>query len=494
MGKSDAAAGLQSAQEILKWYAKEYGAPSEATNYSSTSHPPREHCSPSGPREAALPKVEPSVSVLEPEYVEDAPVSAEVERVLPLARQVFILAARAISSGREVGEPFETTARALTLCKARISAAEEPFRLGVVGDSRAGKSTLINAIIGDNLAFTSVVEATPVACSFRRGEARAARIFYRDGMVEESTVEAANQVLDDRRHDVAWIETIDHIEFSTVKESLGDLELWDAPGFGGSDHNDVTASEFLRKIGGAVWVFDCQFLGAVSHIAPLQILQEASKKVLGVINKVDYLDEELYPLALEESLQRYGDLVEDFALISATNAYARTQRDARDPMLDKLLEKLKTTILDSAVSDRQDRVLAAIRTGARDLSSEIDREQRSLSDRLGFVSHIEQNLHSAYLHVIAELDGLLNRACSTIFSRQQEAAQVELGQLYSASRERSQKELEKGFAQIMERLEADTPLPWLIGPCPRSSSTSFVPCGIESVSMQCGYPQLPYPI
>ena len=441
--EGDATAALKSAYAILVWYARRY-VDIKIDTAAGDQHP--------------APEAKLKTEVIDPEYLDPAPVALGIERAIPLAQKVAILATRAISLLREVEQSPSGTESILAVCKRRIAAAAEPFRLGVIGDARAGKSTLINAVAGDNLAFTSVIEATPVVCSFRRGEVRAARIVYRDGNLMNCTVESANQVLRERRHDVEWIASVDHIEFTTTKNGLGDLELWDAPGFGGSDHNDVTAGEFLSRVSGAIWVFDCQFLGAADHIAPLRILNRAGKRVVGVLNKVDILQEDEYELALSEAVQRYGEYIRDFALLSATQAYSLTSRDARDERLELLLSKLHSQILDNAISDREHRIRAAIQSSAADLAVQVEREQRALAARLGFVNHISRNLELAHRHAVTAIDGFLNSACESLFSPEERAARLGVAQLCSAGPSLTGGELDDVFKRIMRKLDSDTPL------------------------------------
>ena len=103
-------------------------------------------------------------------------------------------------------------------------------------------------------------------------------------------MEEANHRISERRHDMEWKARVQSVEFTGTRGGLRGIELWDAPGFGGSDHNDVTAAEYLGRIGGAIWVFDCRFLGSASHNPPLEALKQAGKKVVAVVNKIDLRD------------------------------------------------------------------------------------------------------------------------------------------------------------------------------------------------------------
>lgn len=62
---------------------------------------------------------------------------------------------------------------------------DTPLRVAVVGMVKAGKSTLLNALLGEKILFTDVLEATLTACWFKYGEKRKLTVHFSDGTEEE---------------------------------------------------------------------------------------------------------------------------------------------------------------------------------------------------------------------------------------------------------------------------------------------------------------------
>jgi GTPase SAR1 family protein len=62
---------------------------------------------------------------------------------------------------------------------------DEPLRVAIVGQGKAGKSTLFNAMLGEKVLYTDVLAATHTACWFKYGEKRELFIRYNDDTEEE---------------------------------------------------------------------------------------------------------------------------------------------------------------------------------------------------------------------------------------------------------------------------------------------------------------------
>lgn len=101
----------------------------------------------------------------------------------------------------------------------------QPPRVVVVGRLKAGKSTLVNALIGKNVSPTAALEATNVVTVFHDGPLARAIIHLRNGQVEE-VFDRGNGIIVPRQHS----REIEFIERWFQTNSLEEFSLIDTPG------------------------------------------------------------------------------------------------------------------------------------------------------------------------------------------------------------------------------------------------------------------------
>lgn len=189
---------------------------------------------------------------------------------------------------------------------------ERPFKLGVVGEMKAGKSSVLNALVGRDVALTDALECTfcPQRVSF--GESESARIQLRNGSREvgvSQLIETLRAVLDVSGHD-----GISFVECFLPAGILTSIEIWDSPGFGGSDDTNALAEQFVEGIDAALWVFNKDYMGQRQLDEVLLGLQSRGKSIIGVVNKSENVSKHKFN-ELQSYLERAYPTIRYSALI-----------------------------------------------------------------------------------------------------------------------------------------------------------------------------------
>jgi hypothetical protein len=169
----------------------------------------------------------------------DEPADTAVERS---TRAALESAAARLAEAQAPGELVERL-RALTAQVGR------PCVVAVVGRVNAGKSTFINALLGDDFALVGTTETTATVTSFSYGKPdpeRPVRCHWRDGRVTEETPAFLAGLQGSDPEALRRAEGIERLEYLLPNPLLRGVTLVDTPGLGAAvdAHQDRTA-EFL---------------------------------------------------------------------------------------------------------------------------------------------------------------------------------------------------------------------------------------------------------
>lgn len=189
------------------------------------------------------------------------------------------------------------------------------FHLAVLGQFKRGKSTLINALLGESLLPSSVIPLTAIPTLIAYGDKKSVRIRFQgdrdDEVVESGTSHELYRAL---LHYVS--------EEFNPKNELGVLQvevthpapilaegvvLIDTPGIGSiHQHNTEMTLNFLAQCDAALFLVSADPPITEVEVEFLRTIREAVTKVFFVLNKIDYLtdDERETALAFFETVLR----------------------------------------------------------------------------------------------------------------------------------------------------------------------------------------------
>jgi hypothetical protein len=138
----------------------------------------------------------------------------------PLTESVRTLTRMALERAQDA-----TAREQLTAALERLS---QPLRLAIAGRVKAGKSTLLNALIGEELAPTDAGECTRLVTWYLGGDQAQVTVHFVDGRREHRPYRRDGGALDIDLG--APVEEIDHLEVTWPSSRLRDVTLIDTPG------------------------------------------------------------------------------------------------------------------------------------------------------------------------------------------------------------------------------------------------------------------------
>lgn len=182
--------------------------------------------------------------------------------------------------------------------RAHLTRLDEPLRIALAGKVKAGKSTLINALIGEEVAPTDAGECTMVTTWYRHGPAPRSRLVRADGETVDLPLTRRHGRL---QHTLLGLapQEVARIEVEWPSPMLEQVTLVDTPGIGSvtaeaSRHTtDLLSAEATgRPVDAVIYLFKSR------HADDLTMLQElrggavtdaahAVATTIGVLSRAD---------------------------------------------------------------------------------------------------------------------------------------------------------------------------------------------------------------
>jgi GTP-binding protein EngB required for normal cell division len=162
----------------------------------------------------------------------------------------------------------------------------------VLGLFKRGKSSLINALIGDNIAPVAITPLTSVITFFQFSDSPIAEIVFENNSTQSVTINKIIEFVSEELNPEN-IKKVKQVNVWLPSELLKNLVLVDTPGLGSLyEHNSDTTVSFIPKIDAALFVLsadlpmskaDGEFLKSISNRVP---------KLIYLLNKIDLLKTE----------------------------------------------------------------------------------------------------------------------------------------------------------------------------------------------------------
>lgn len=233
----------------------------------------------------------------------------------------------AATPARILGVPLGGVQEALSGVIAARERLARPLTIAIMGEFSSGKSTFVNALLGEAVAPMGVLPTTATINLFRRGPSGSARVHYRDGTI--ATV-ARDEVHTFLLHlDDIEASRIRHMEIERTGPHLGDAAVVDTPGLNALDsfHERVTR-EFVDEADAIIWIFSATRGGAASEGSVLKSLRADGRQVLGVLNKADTLDDDERTELVDYLRDQFGEILLDVLPVCASAALERRTNPA----------------------------------------------------------------------------------------------------------------------------------------------------------------------
>lgn len=219
------------------------------------------------------------------------PAATETDRLGMLGEAIGLLREAADAAADASLDRAEIELLAGRLGRLLAEPPEHP-RVALFGDIKAGKSTLVNALLGEHVAATDVLELTSCNSEFHPTTTPAAcRLVRKDGTSTGVSLTEFLARSRDRSLPAAWTTGLDHVEIGVARPLP--FTLIDTPGAGGLGvGHEEALQRAMESADLLLWVLDCNALGDARGSV---IVEDAHSKGLEtwlVLTQIDTLEDE----------------------------------------------------------------------------------------------------------------------------------------------------------------------------------------------------------
>lgn len=193
-----------------------------------------------------------------------------------------------------------------------------PLKIVVLGEVKAGKSTLVNSLIGKEVSYTNVVEATAAILEVKYSEKEEIIISKNKGAdISLNSLNELDEIINKNKDNQKFFESINKISILTDTERLKEVTLVDTPGLNTvTAENEKRTEDYIANADVILWVLNCHHLGQSDVYEKIDKVLDYGKPIICILNRID--EAESNPNKLIEYVD--GEMGYMFNRIFATSA------------------------------------------------------------------------------------------------------------------------------------------------------------------------------
>ena len=194
------------------------------------------------------------------------------------------------------------------------------LRVTLIGEVKAGKSTLMNALVGYKVSPTDMLEATSVIWEVGYDAIDSTVIQFTDGECGNVDHQQVMSIVGTAAESLEQAKKIEKIIVKSHQHKFKNLLLLDSPGLATiTQQNSALTKSIALETDLVVWVVNGNHLGQADIAEDIISIAHLGKPIISVINKIDEINED--PDELIEYLDSTsGDYLQKIFALSAFKA------------------------------------------------------------------------------------------------------------------------------------------------------------------------------
>lgn len=226
-----------------------------------------------------------------------------------------------------------------------------------MGEIKAGKSSLINALLGEQIVKVKSTVATAKNTYIDYGEDFAIYVHYYTGVKRKITLEQLEKYTVEEASTLAMRNKVEYIQIYIPHPLLKAVRLVDSPGLNSqNEHHTEETEKLFQQATTIYWIFNHGMVGRKSEYITLKQLNKLNDNIIGVVNMIDLhyeLSDEPITSYLQDIEQKMSGYVKQVIGVSATYALEATEEENDDLWEDSNFDEFIQSILSNSFEHEQ---------------------------------------------------------------------------------------------------------------------------------------------
>ncbi len=163
-------------------------------------------------------------------------------------------------------------------------------RILFVGEFKAGKSTLLNALLGGDYAAVDILEMTSWVARYWPSDEEFCKIVYKDGTEEFTSPNEFKDKCQDRNYSEEELGNIERVDIGIDNPDIK-YSIIDSPGFGSTTvKNEKRVIDAISEADFVFWILSCEVIGGMREAAIINNIKEKETPMICILTKCDLID------------------------------------------------------------------------------------------------------------------------------------------------------------------------------------------------------------
>ena len=247
---------------------------------------------------------------------------------------------------------------------------QEPLKIVVLGEVKAGKSTLVNSLIGKKVSYTNVVEATAAILEIKYNNKDKVVINEISGNnIELMSLNELENLIDKNKNNQEFFGKINKISIETNIDRLKEITLVDTPGLNTvTNENARRTEDYIANADVILWILNCHHLGQSDVANKIEEVLDYGKPIICVLNRIDEVNADSNELE-DYVKSEMGYMFKEVFATSAQKAWEgyieNDKSKIKESNINELYEYIVNNIERNANTVQMNSIIDSIKTQAK---------------------------------------------------------------------------------------------------------------------------------